>query len=173
MRCPSCGVSFSTPPAECPNCKLTLEKLDRKFGLVPYCSRYLSDRSETLPTADIDDLRALLKPFEQKFPQIVFSVVVINLGEDVSISEYAFWLVNRARISSVNATGPKNFDLFLVVDPKGRAAAMRRRVPAGEIYQRTGSSRGFSRIPRGRSCPRHSCGHRVYDGPAPGNCARD
>ena len=124
MKCPSCGVPFSTPPAACPKCKLTLAQLDQKFGLVPYCSRYLSDRAERLTGQEIEDLRAVLRLFERKFPQIVFAVLVINLGEQISMSEYAFWLGNRARFSSVGAVGPKNFDLLLIVDPQGRAAAM-------------------------------------------------
>ena len=121
MKCPSCGVPFSTPPAACPKCKLTLTQLDPKFGLVPYCSRYLSDRSERLTGEEIDNLRAALRLFERKFPQIIFAVLVVNLGEQIPMSEYAFWLGNRARFSSVSAVGPKNFDLLLIVDPQGQA----------------------------------------------------
>src|SRR4051812_5775104 len=124
MKCPSCGVPFATPPAACPKCNLTLVQLDQKFGLVPYCSRYLSDRSERLTGAEIEDLRAMLRLFERKFPQIIFAVLVVNLGEHISMSEYAFWYCNRARFSSVAAVGPKNFDLLLIVDPQGEQAAM-------------------------------------------------
>jgi hypothetical protein len=124
MKCPSCHVPFSTAAPECPNCKLTLAQLDRKFGLVPYCSRYLSDRSERLHLEEIEKLRDLLRLFERKFPQICFSVLLIDAGAHISISEYAFWLINRARFSTIGAVGPKNFDLFFVVDPAGRAAAL-------------------------------------------------
>ncbi len=124
MKCPSCGVPFSTPPAACPKCNLTLAQLDTKFGLVPYCSRYLSDRSERLVLEEIEELRAALRLFERKFPQIIFAVLVVNLGEHVPMSEYGFWLGNRARFGSVAAVGPKNFDLLLIVDPKGEQAAM-------------------------------------------------
>ena len=124
MKCPSCHISLSTPAPECPNCKLTLDGLDRKFTLVPYCSRYLSDRSERLHLEEIEKLRDLLRFFERRFPQICFSVLLIDVGAHISISEYAFWLINRARFSTIGAVGPKNFDLFLVVDPVGRAAAL-------------------------------------------------
>src|SRR6476660_5499452 len=124
MKCPSCGVPFPAPPAACPNCQLTLAALDRKFGLVPYCSRYMSDRSERLTRKEVHDLRDLLQVCERKFPQVVFSVLMVNLGEEFSISEYAFWFANHARISSRSAVGPKNWDLLLIIDPKGRSAAM-------------------------------------------------
>ena len=124
MRCPSCHVSFSEPAPECPNCNLTLAQLDKKFTLIPHCSRYLSDRSERLHLDEIEKLRDLLRVFERKFPQICFSVLLIDVGAHISISEYAFWLINRARFGTIGEVGPKNFDLFLVVDPAGRAAAL-------------------------------------------------
>lgn len=73
---------------------------------------------------EIDALRSLLRVFHKKFPQIVFCVLVIDLGEEVSISEYGFWLINRARFGGAGIIGAKNFDLFFVIDPKGRAAGL-------------------------------------------------
>lgn len=124
MKCPSCGVSFSIPPPECPYCGLTVAQLNRKFGLVPYYSRYVSDRSERLSRRELEKLREYLRLFERRFPQVVFCVLLINLGPHVSISEYAFWLANRARFSGAAAIGPKNFELLLIIDPLGGAAAM-------------------------------------------------
>ena len=124
MKCPSCQIDFSAAVPQCPKCKLTLAQLDRKFGIVPHYARYLTDRSGELSSREIDKLRGLLRLFERKFPQLLFSVLVANLGSRVSISEYAFWLINRARFSTLNAVGPKNFDLLLVVDPDLETAAL-------------------------------------------------
>lgn len=124
MKCPSCGVPFAAPVPECPNCQLTLAQLDRKFGMIPYYSRYLSDRSERLHMHDIEELRKLLRLWERKFPQVFFSVFLMDLGSHISISEYTFWVANRARFSAVSSIGPKNFDLLLLVDPKGQAAGL-------------------------------------------------
>jgi uncharacterized membrane protein YgcG len=124
MKCPSCQVQFSAPAPECPNCGLTLAQLDRKFGIVPHFARYLTDRSRELTEREVEKLRASLRLFERKFPQLLFSVQIVGLGTDVSISEYAFWMINRARFSALNAIGPKNFELLLIVDPDGEAAAL-------------------------------------------------
>jgi uncharacterized membrane protein YgcG len=124
MKCPSCHAVLAEPVLRCPKCELTLKQLDRKFGAVPRHSRYLIDHTEKLSARELQQLRALLRLFERKFPQTFFSVIVINLGPHISISEYAFWLINRARFGTIDAVGPSNFELLLVVDPKGKTAAL-------------------------------------------------
>jgi uncharacterized membrane protein YgcG len=98
--------------------------LDRKFGIVPHYARYLTDRTGDLSSREVENLRALLRLFERKFPQLLFSVHVVNVGPRGSLGEYAFWLINRARFSTLNAIGPRNFELLLVVDPSAAAAAL-------------------------------------------------
>lgn len=124
MRCPSCRVPFSSPPEKCPGCGLTLAELDRKFGIVPLYSRYLTDRTERLSLRDATKLREALQLFGRKFPQLLFSVVLIDLRPRAPIAEYAFWLINRARFSEFQATGPRNFELLLVIDPGAKEAAL-------------------------------------------------
>jgi uncharacterized membrane protein YgcG len=109
---------------ECPNCRLTLRRLDTKFGALPRHSLYLTDRSGTLSLRAIKELRALLGLFQQKFPQSLFSVFIVGRVANGSISEYTFWLANRARFSSVEAGAGENFDLLLGIDLQARAAAL-------------------------------------------------
>ncbi|MDP9254348.1 MAG: TPM domain-containing protein [Verrucomicrobiota bacterium] len=123
MKCPGCATPLATPAPQCPNCKFTLRRLDAKFGAVPLHSRYLTDRSDRLPASKIAKVRESLQLFERKFPQSLFSVFVIELPPHATVNEYAFWLANRARFSSIEAVGAENFDLLLVVDPAANAAA--------------------------------------------------
>ncbi len=109
---------------DCPQCQFTLRKLDSIFGAVPLHSRYLSDRSATLTTAEIERLRELLQRFERKFPQALFSVFITELPEKTNIKEYAFWLANRSQFSSVEAVGSENFDLLLVIEPVAGSVAL-------------------------------------------------
>jgi len=74
--------------------------------------------------AEITQLRAALRLFEKKFPQILFSVFIDDLHEGVSVSEYAFWLANRARFSSWEKKHGENFDLLLVIDLATRSASL-------------------------------------------------
>lgn len=124
MKCPSCGSPFPAPAPQCPNCKLTLRRLDTRFGTVPRHTRYLTDRSGRLPLRAIRKLRGFLQIFEKKFPQSLFSVFVTDHVPDGSISEYTFWLANRARFSSIEAVTGDNFDLLLGIDVETGMAAL-------------------------------------------------
>lgn len=124
MKCPSCGNVLATPEPRCPHCKLSLQRLDIKFGTVPRHSRYLSDRSGRLALNEMHALRGALRRFEKKFPQVLLSVFVGELARGASVSEYAFWLANRARFSSVHKTYADNFDMLLVIDVVGKAASL-------------------------------------------------
>lgn len=91
---------------------------------MPLHSRYLTDRASSLTLREVSRLRRLLERFEKKFPQSLFSVFVTDLPAETSIREFAFWLANRARFSSAEATGAENFDLLLVIEPTTGSAAL-------------------------------------------------
>ncbi len=124
MKCPSCDSLLETPDARCPSCKLSLQRLDMKFGLVPRHSRFLTDRTGRIAMNDMAQLRAALRLFEKKFPQILFSIFIDDLPDGSSISEFAFWMANRARFSSLEKKAGDNFDILLVVDLATRSAAL-------------------------------------------------
>ncbi len=124
MKCPSCKKALHEPAPRCPHCKLTLQSLDIKFGAVPRHSRYLSDRSGRLPLDEMAELREGLQLFERKFPQSLFSAFVAELQPGNSVSEYAFWLANRARFSAVDRRHGENLDLLLVIDVASDTAAL-------------------------------------------------
>ena len=124
MKCPSCANALEKPVERCPHCKLSLQRLDMKFGLVPAHSRFLTDRTGKLPLDEMNDLRAALRLFHKKFPESLFSILVTELPPGTSVSEYAFWLGNRAKFSSVETKGNDNFHILMVVDLEGKAAAL-------------------------------------------------
>jgi len=124
MKCPSCRNSLAAPAPQCPVCKLTLRRLDTKFGALPRHSRFVTDRSDTLPLPAMKELRALLNLFQRKFPQSLFSVLVMDGVLNGTIAEYTFWMANRARFSSIEAVGGENFDLLLGVDLRDGMAAL-------------------------------------------------
>ena len=123
-KCPSCANPIAGAAPECPACKLSVRRLDLKFGALPRRARYLTDRSGRLPLRTIRMLRHELQIFERKFPQSLFSVFVTDQLRGGSISEYTFWLANRARFSSIEAVGAGNFDLLLGIDLSAGAAAL-------------------------------------------------
>ena len=95
-----------------------------KFGMVPRHSRYLTDRTGRIATNEMAQMRAELRLFEKKFPQILLSVFVDEIRPGSSVTEFAFWLANRARFSSLEKKGGENFDLLLVIDLASKSAAL-------------------------------------------------
>ena len=122
MKCPSCQIDFSAAVPQCPKCKLTLAQLDRKFGIVPHYARYLTDRSGELSSREIDKLRGLLRLFERKFPQLLFSVLVANLGEQIKPDARPDDI--RDRIQTVAPFVQQDGDPYMVVDPDSETAAL-------------------------------------------------
>jgi len=124
VKCPSCAAMMERTAERCANCKLTLRRLDLKFGAVPRHAAYLTDRTERVSMTDVHSMRDELRLFARKFPQCVLSVFIIDLPKSNPLNEYAFWLANRARFSGVEAHGNQNFDLLLVVDPANKKTAL-------------------------------------------------
>ena len=85
---------------------------------------YFTDRTDRVPLREMAAMRGALELFHRRFPQCLFSVFVADLPRGTSVGEYAFWLANRARFSSVEHAQGDNFDLLLVVDTSGGAAAL-------------------------------------------------
>ena len=123
MKCPSCLGLLETATPKCPRCGLTMRRLDVKFGVVPHQLAFLTDRHGHLLAREARVLRLLLHSFHGRFPQSLFSVF---LSEQLPgpIGEYTFWMANRARLGSIEATGADNFDLLLGIDVDDRAAAL-------------------------------------------------
>jgi uncharacterized membrane protein YgcG len=124
MKCPSCASPLATAEPRCPSCKLTLKALDIKFGALPRHSTYFTDRTDRVPLREMAAMRDTLELFHRRFPQCLFSVFVADLPRGTSVREYAFWLANRARFSSVENAQGENFDLLLLIDVGARAAAL-------------------------------------------------
>ena len=123
MKCPSCLGLLPTATPQCPHCKLTLRRLDIKFGIVPRHSVLLTDRTGRLPKREARELRRLLQSFHGKFPQSLFSVF-LRRQLPGSIAEYTFWVANRGRFGKVHTVAGNNFDIVLGLDVDACAVAL-------------------------------------------------
>ena len=85
---------------------------------------YFTDRTDRVPLREMAAMRQTLELFHRRFPQCLFSVFVADLPRGSSASEYAFWLANRARFSSLENVRGENFDLLLVIGFSGHTAAL-------------------------------------------------
>lgn len=121
-KCPSCRREIDGPVARCPHCRLTLHKLDLRFGVAPRHFGLFADPGDELPVGRQHRVNELLELFGKKFPQSIFSVYLMELPAGTTPNEYAFWLANRARLNNAAAIDQNNFDLVLVLDVEGGAA---------------------------------------------------
>lgn len=103
---------------------MSLHRLDRKFGVLPKLHRSVTDHSRRLSPGDTLQVKRLLTYFETKFPQSLFSVYLTHLQPGTSISEYHFWLFNRARLRARLPSEEMNFNILLLVDFHAEAAAL-------------------------------------------------
>ncbi|MGI8432779.1 MAG: hypothetical protein ACR2MW_10890 [Chthoniobacterales bacterium] len=122
VKCPSCRRALEEPAARCPHCRLTLHKLDLRFGVAPRHRGLFADFGEELPQNRHRRVNELLELFGKKFPQSIFSIYLMEMPAGTTPNEYAFWLSNRARSNNAAAIGENNFDLLLVLDTAGGAA---------------------------------------------------
>lgn len=122
VKCPSCGGVIDAPVARCPYCRLTLQKLDLRFGVAPRHFGLFADPGNELAPGRQRRVNDLLELFAKKFPQSVFSIYLMEMPAGAPPNEYALWLANRARVHNATAVGQLNFDLVLVIDVAGSAA---------------------------------------------------
>ncbi|MDQ2868819.1 MAG: hypothetical protein M3R59_10510 [Verrucomicrobiota bacterium] len=121
-KCPACKNALPDGAPRCPSCKFNLRAADVKFGALPRQSAYLTDRARCLPLQELELLRDELALFHRRFPQVPFSVFLVDLLPGQSATEYAFWLANRAPSGTVHETGSASHSLLLLIDPHGGAA---------------------------------------------------
>lgn len=116
MRCPSCLTPATESLPECPQCRLSLAKLDRKFGTIPKHPRYLTDLGSLFELKEAAQLEKKIQAFERKFTGCYFSVVTTRLQPRMNPREYVFWLFNRCRFSPLEARLERNFSVVLFID---------------------------------------------------------
>ncbi len=124
LRCPKCGAEETEPTPRCHSCKLTLRRLDPKFGGVPHHSRLIADRAGAVRRAELEKLKGMLRLFQRRFPQTLFSVFIADLPQGTSIAEYTFWMSNRARFGTRDIFREENMNVLLLIEPTARRAAL-------------------------------------------------
>ena len=108
--------------AACHQCGFSLEVIDSRMGIVPQLTPPVSDLHKQLSRADRRRALSAVGDLSRRFPQVELSYVVTALPDQLPPAEYAFWLFNRAGISSTVERGGKNRRILLLVDSKSKHA---------------------------------------------------
>ncbi len=125
MRCPACQAILNEHDAACGQCQFTLETADGLFGVAPTLNNPVSDPGRWMGRSALRKAKKVAEEFEQRFPQLRWSVAAVKTPSNGSLSQYAFWLFNRASLSSAMEKGGSNRRILLVIDVvQQKAAAM-------------------------------------------------
>lgn len=116
MKCPRCVQGIQNGTGQCPHCGFSLAYLDAQFGEDAVVLERLTDAASCVDPAQREKLEAALDRFEARFPQLFFAIYAGELPEMTDIRQFAFWLLNRATVPSLDHTRPNQNGALLVLD---------------------------------------------------------
>ena len=116
MKCPRCvrDVPYAVPA--CGECGFSLEDQDDQFGPDAVCLARVTNAQESLSEDEVRELEVALDEFEKNFPQLFMGIYLAALPAISSVRQFAFWLLNRAAIPSLDITRPNENGCLLVID---------------------------------------------------------
>jgi uncharacterized membrane protein YgcG len=123
MRCPSCHAPLQERSSCCPQCQFDLESAGRGFGLCPVLQAPLTDLAEALSPHQARVMQKALAAFPQRFPQMLFHVVIAKLPEEQKVGAVAFWLFNQGGLCTPMEKGGSCQDALLLLDVEHDRAA--------------------------------------------------
>ena len=124
MRCPYCSIEINEYVAECPNCRLTLPKVNSLLGAVPRLSPGLDDALHLINKRDYKTLKGKIARIKRRFPQVSNHLIVRVLPTKYPFDLYLFWFFNSAGLSEASSRGGENYDVLLLIDPQQMRAGI-------------------------------------------------
>ena len=125
MRCPYCRSALAETAAECPSCRLTLERAGKLLGPVPRLEQGVADLAGVLPRGDAARIAKEISRLRWAFPQTEVHVLLHLFPREHPFELHVFWLFNCGRFSSEDQKGGENHAILLALDPEqGRSALM-------------------------------------------------
>lgn len=109
---------------ECPHCGFALSDLDDLHEVYAPSARKLNDVAGVLRMKDRRKASAWFDQFEQRFPQLFFSVHFGALEERHRIREVGIWLLNKTVYEDVDETRSNDGGILLVVDVNSKTASI-------------------------------------------------
>ena len=116
MKCPRCVREIPYAVPACDECGFSLDDQDCQFGPDAVALARVTNAQEVLSEEEVRKLEFALNQFEKNFPQLFLGVYLAALPAISSVRQFAFWLLNRAAIPSLDITRPNENGCLLVVD---------------------------------------------------------
>jgi uncharacterized membrane protein YgcG len=123
MKCPRCVQELQSGVSQCPHCSFSLAYLDAQFGEDSVVLERLTDAADCIGEEDWNLLEALLDDFEERFPQLFLAIYVGFLPKMTDNRQFAFWLLNRATVPSLDQHRPNENGSLLVLDLSSKSVS--------------------------------------------------
>ncbi len=124
MKCPRCVRDIPSASLTCGECGFSLMDQDAQFGDDAVCLARVTDKSNLFQESELAELESALDEFEQSFPQLFLAVYCVALPVMSSVRQFAFWLLNRAAVNSVDITRPNENGAILMIDETSGQAGL-------------------------------------------------
>ena len=116
MKCPRCIQELQNGVLQCPHCSFSLAYLDAQFGEDAVVLERLTDAVDCLSVSEMLHVDEFLNAFEERFPQLFLAIYAGFLPDMTDNRQFAFWLLNRATVPSLDHTRPNENGSLLVLD---------------------------------------------------------
>ncbi len=125
MRCPYCRTGLEETSAECPSCRLTLDRAVSLLGPVPRTSVGIGDNAGLLSPHGKKKIAKAIQRLEWTFPQVRIHVLLHEFPQNHPFDLNVFWFFNCGELSREHARGGENHAILLALDPgQGKSALM-------------------------------------------------
>jgi uncharacterized membrane protein YgcG len=102
-----------------------MDTLGQVMGIPPMLNAPLADVAQVLSAGRRREVLKAVHALHQRFPQISFAVVLMDVPPQVPLAIQAFWLFNRASLFSAVERAGENHGVLLLLDtPRNRAVTM-------------------------------------------------
>ncbi|MGF1656358.1 MAG: hypothetical protein ACFCU3_05190 [Verrucomicrobiales bacterium] len=96
MLCPNCEAALSDPSQDaCPECNLSLKRLDEVCGALPRSQGALNDLQGVLTPRQKNRLRDYVAALGQEFLYCGFYLRFLSIPPSTPVKPYTWWMFNR------------------------------------------------------------------------------
>ncbi|MDA0813930.1 MAG: TPM domain-containing protein [Verrucomicrobia bacterium] len=124
MKCPRCVQELHNGIGQCPHCGFSLAYLDAQFGEDAVVLERLTDAVDCIQPEMQQRIEDALDQFEKQFPQLFIAIYAGALPELTDIRQFAFWLLNRATVPSLDNSRPNENGALFVLDLNSMSVSM-------------------------------------------------
>ena len=123
MACPGCHGLLSRPPDECPRCGYSGHVAMARFPYAAPAMERFIDPVGYLSEDGRDKIDRSLAVLKRKFPQVSFSICIVDLVEETDPREFGFWMFNASKVRDEHEKVSRPWTILLLIDDQnGRAS---------------------------------------------------